>query len=56
MVVGRANYLLSKRTTVYSSVAYMFNSPLAANSVAAAGTVTPGANQLGVMVGIQQRF
>ncbi|MFT4067871.1 porin [Paraburkholderia sp.] len=56
MLVGRANYLLSKRTTVYSSVGYMLNSPLAANSIAAAGTVTPGANQLGVMLGIQQRF
>ncbi|WP_042337562.1 porin [Paraburkholderia ferrariae] len=56
MLIGRANYALSKRTTLYSSVGYMLNSPLAANAVAAAGTVTPGANQLGVMVGIQQRF
>jgi predicted porin len=56
LLVGRANYAFSKRTTVYTSVGYMLNSPLAANAVAAAGTVTPGENQLGVMVGIQQRF
>jgi predicted porin len=56
MLIGRVNYFLSKRTTLYSSVAYMINSALAANPVAAAGTVPAGVNQLGVMVGIQQRF
>lgn len=56
LLVGRANYAFSKRTIVYSSVGYMLNSPLAANAVAAAGTVATGENQLGVMVGIQQRF
>ncbi len=56
LLVARANYALSKRTTVYSSLGYMFNSALAANAVAAAGTVPAGANQLGAMVGIQQRF
>jgi hypothetical protein len=34
----------------------MFNSALAANPVAAGGTVETGANQLGVMVGLQQKF
>jgi len=56
LLVGRANYLLSKRTMVYSSVGYMFNSAQAANAVAAGGTVVTGMNQLGVMVGLQQRF
>jgi len=56
LLVGRANYLLSKRTTVYTSVGYMFNSALAANAVAAGGTVGTGMDQLGVMVGLQQKF
>jgi predicted porin len=56
MLIGRVNYLISKQTTLYSSVGYVFNSPLAANPVAAAGTVPLGSSQLGVMVGIQQRF
>ncbi|MEW9586179.1 porin [Paraburkholderia sp. DGU8] len=56
LLVARANYLLSKRTTLYTSVGYMFNSALAANPVAAGGTVGAGLDQLGVMVGLQQRF
>jgi predicted porin len=56
LLVGRANYFLSKRTTVYTSVGYMFNSAKAANAVAAAGTVGTGMNQVGVMAGIQQKF
>lgn len=56
LLVARANYLLSKRTTVYSSFGYMFNSAKAANSVAAGGAVGAGMNQAGVMVGLQQRF
>ncbi|AIO34760.1 gram-negative porin family protein [Burkholderia cenocepacia] len=56
LVVGRANYFLSKRTTVYTSVGYLFNSAQAANPVAAGGTVGLGMNQLGVMAGIQQKF
>ncbi|MFD1560564.1 porin [Paraburkholderia silviterrae] len=56
LLVGRANYLLSKRVTVYTSVGYMFNSALAANPVAAGGTVGAGKDQLGVMVGMQHRF
>ena len=56
LVVGRVNYFLSKRTTVYTSVGYIFNSKQAANSVVAGGTVGQGLNQVGVMVGIQQKF
>ena len=56
LLVGRANYLLSKRVTAYTSIGYMFNSALAANPVAAGGTVGTGMNQLGVMVGLQQKF
>jgi predicted porin len=56
LLIGRANYLLSKRTTVYSSVGYMLNSSLGNEAVSAGGTVRTGENQLGVMMGIQQRF
>lgn len=56
LLIGRANYLFSKRTMVYTSVGYMFNSAQAANAVAAGGTVATGMNQLGVMVGLQQKF
>lgn len=54
--IVRLNYLLSRRTTVYSSVAYMINSALGSAPVAAGGTVEQGKNQLGVMLGIQHRF
>lgn len=56
LFVGRANYFLSKRTTVHTSAGYMFNSTRAANAVAAGGTVGTGMNQLGVMAGIRQKF
>ncbi|HXZ08787.1 MAG TPA: porin [Paraburkholderia sp.] len=56
LLVARANYFLSKRTTVYTSVGYMFNSAKAATAVAAGGTVGTGMDQVGVMVGLQQRF
>ena len=56
LLIGRASYFLSKRTTVYTSVAYMFNSAQAANAVAAGGAVAAGVNQVGVICGIQQRF
>jgi predicted porin len=56
LLVGRVDYLLSKRVTVYTSVGYMFNSALAAEPVAAGGSVGAGMDQLGVMVGIQQKF
>lgn len=54
--ITRANYLLSKRTTVYTSVGYIQNSSRGADPVAAGGTVGVGQSQLGVMAGIQQRF
>lgn len=56
LLVGRANSFLSKRTTVYTSVGYLFNSQLAANAVAAGGTVGTGMNRRGVMAAIQQKF
>lgn len=56
LLVARANYFISKRTTLYASLGYMMNSALAANAVAAAGTVPLGVNQFGAMMGIQQRF
>lgn len=56
LFVGRVNYLLSKRTTVYTSVGYVTNSSRGAAAVAAGGSVGAGQNQLGVMAGIQQRF
>ncbi|MFM0742109.1 porin [Paraburkholderia xenovorans] len=56
MLVGRANYHLSPRTTLYSSVGYVFNSATSAKAIAVGGTVGTGMNQLGVAVGIQQAF
>jgi predicted porin len=56
LLVGRANYFLSARTSVYTSVGYIFNSAHAANPVAAGGTVDTGVGQFGIMAGIQQRF
>ncbi|MDR3097204.1 MAG: porin, partial [Paraburkholderia sp.] len=56
LLVARANYFVTKRTTLYASLGYMMNSALAANAVAAGGTVPAGANQVGAMMGIQQRF
>ncbi|SDI57051.1 Outer membrane protein (porin) [Paraburkholderia steynii] len=56
MMIGRLSYFLSKRTSVYSSIAYMINSQFGSAPVAAGGTVAMGKNQLGVMMGVQQRF
>lgn len=56
LLIARANYSLSKNTTVYSSLAYMLNSKLGSAAVAANGSVGAGESQLGVMLGIQQRF
>lgn len=55
-LVARASYLLSKRTSVYSSVGYMINGRKGSTSVAAGGTVEPGAQQLGVMLGVRHAF
>lgn len=56
LLVGRANYALSKRTTVYTSVGYMLNGAQTNLPVAAGGTVGTGLNQVGAMVGVQHRF
>jgi len=55
-LVARVNYLLSKNTSLYSSVGYMFNGRNGITSVAAGGTIEPGAEQLGVMLGIRHAF
>jgi predicted porin len=55
-LVARASYLLSKNTSVYSSVGYMINGRNGSTSVAAGGTVEPGAEQVGVMLGIRHAF
>ena len=55
-LVARASYYLSKTTSVYSSVGYMFNGRNGSTSVAAGGTVEPGAEQLGVMLGVRHAF
>jgi predicted porin len=49
-----ASYALSKRTDVYSQVAYMKNQDLA--TLALGGTLLPGTNQTGVIVGVRHRF
>lgn len=56
LIAGRATYLLSKRTSVYGLVGYMFNSKNGASAIAAGGSVEPGANQTGAMLGIQHKF
>jgi len=56
LIATRANYLLSKRTTVYALLGVMLNGKNAAYSVAAAGTSATGAAQTGVMLGMQQKF
>ena len=56
LLVGRVNYLLSKRTMVYTSVGYMMNSSRGTARLRRVERSAPAQNQLGVMVGIQQRF
>jgi predicted porin len=56
LLVARANYFASKRTTLYTSVGYMLNGRLAAVPVAVGGSVETGMNQIGALVGVQQRF
>jgi predicted porin len=55
-LVARASYYLSKNTSVYSSVGYMINGRNGSTSVAAGGSVEPGAEQLGVMLGVRHAF
>lgn len=56
LLVTRATYSLSKRTALYTSLGYMLNSAKGTAAVAAGGTVPVGGNQLGLMLGMQQRF
>jgi predicted porin len=56
LLVGRATYAFSKRTSVYSSIGYIFNSSKSAVPVSAGGSVGTGKDQVGAMVGMQQRF
>ncbi|AUT76292.1 porin [Paraburkholderia hospita] len=56
LMVGRLNYLLSKQTTLYTSVGYVINSEFGNAPVAAGGTVATGKNQFGVMLGVQHKF
>jgi predicted porin len=55
-LVARASYFLSKNTSVYSSVGYMINGRKGSTSVAAGGTVEPGAEQFGAMLGVRHAF
>jgi predicted porin len=54
--VARVSYLLSKRTAVHGSVGHMKNAGGAAVAVDAGGTVGPGLNQSGVMLGVRHTF
>ncbi|MFM0620408.1 porin [Paraburkholderia nemoris] len=56
LFVARSTYLLSKRTSVYASLGYIMNSAKGNAPVAALGSVQTGANQLGLMAGIQHKF
>jgi predicted porin len=50
------SYLLSKQTSLYSMLAFMQNNSNASYSVGAGNYTTPGAKQVGVLLGIQHRF
>jgi predicted porin len=54
--VMRATYLLSKRTSVYTMLGFMQNDSRASYAVGAGYFTVTGAKQLGVLVGVQQRF
>lgn len=54
--IFRTSYLLSKRTSLYSMLAFMQNNSNASYSVGAGNFTTPGAKQVGVLLGIQHRF
>ncbi|MGF6408524.1 putative porin [Paraburkholderia sp. MM5482-R2] len=56
LIATRATYLLSKRTSVYALLGYMINSQKGASAVSAGGSVAPGENQTGAMLGIQHKF
>ncbi|MCP3728073.1 porin [Paraburkholderia sp. CNPSo 3272] len=54
--VLRGSYLLSKRTSVYSMVAFMQNNSNASYSVGSGYFTTAGTKQTGVLLGIQHNF
>lgn len=54
MLTILASYALSKRTDLYSEVSYMKNQDAA--TLGMGGTVNPGDNQTGAIVGIRHRF
>jgi predicted porin len=54
--VLRTTYLLSKRTSIYSMLGFAQNNSNASYSVGAGYFTTPGAKQVGVLLGIQQLF
>jgi predicted porin len=56
LLIARADYFASRRTTLYASVGYMLNGRRGAEPVAVGGSVETGMNQMGVMLGVQQRF
>ncbi len=56
LYAARANYALSKRTTVYTTAGFIDNGGQLALSVSSGGTPAAnpsGGNQLGAMVGIK---
>jgi predicted porin len=54
--VMRATYLLSKRTSIYTMLGFMQNNSRASYSVGAGYSTVADAKQVGVLLGIQQRF
>jgi predicted porin len=56
IAVVNADYSLSKRTDVYASVGFAHNKSGSALGLNGYGTVAPGYNQTGMVVGIRQRF
>ncbi len=56
MLIGRASYSLSKRTSLYGLVGWVANSQNGAVAIAAGGSVATGGNQFGTMLGIQHTF
>jgi predicted porin len=56
LAVLNADYFLSKRTDLYASVGYAHNKDKSALGVNGYGTVAPGHNQTGVVIGLRQKF
>ncbi|AKC69138.1 porin [Pandoraea oxalativorans] len=56
LLVSRATYSLSKRTSVYGMVGWVGNSENGSVPISAGGSVVTGANQFGTMLGMQHRF